>query len=334
MSIARACTRHLSLLGVAGLLALVTLVPAARAHPAIPDSRLLATYEPVMQFDPLEQFLPTKIESFVKDASLEQQTSPGTWDVVRPHTGPGDLPDSGGFRLNQRDCTPGAAIGGLDCYAAAASDREHHPTIYGHVVHENGQTILEYWFFYYDDVYSYTYPASDLFWQAHEGDWEAAIVVLSGDNEPISVGYSQHCLGQTRAWTDTPRFEETHPIVHVAVGSHANYFSAGMHAINTACIPPAALAVLRARGLPFPVDYAFAGPTAGPHESGDLEMHVKRIGDEKPKWVEFPGSWGEAQYFHAPAPIGTVVLGSSPVGPAFHTAWDDPLGTLASWPVG
>lgn len=334
MSVLRACRKRLSVVGVTGLLALVALVATANARPAIPDSGLLKTYQPVMQFDPLEQFMPTKIESFVRDSSLEQQTSPGTWDVVRNHVGPGDLPDSGGFRLNQRDCTPGAAIGGLGCYAAAASEGEHHPTIYGHVIHKNGQTILEYWFFYYDDVYSYTYPASDLFWQAHEGDWEEAVVVLSADNEPVSVGYSQHCLGQTRDWASTPRLDETHPIVHVAFGSHANYFSAGTHAINTACIPAAALAVLRARGLPLPVDYAFAGPTAGPPGSGGLEMHVKRIGDDAPEWLQFPGTWGEAQYFHAPAPIGTVVLGSSPVGPAFHSTWDDPLGTLASWPAG
>jgi hypothetical protein len=286
-----------------------------------------------MQFDPLEQFMPTTIQSFVSDSNLEQMTSPGTWNVVRTDVGPGDLPDSGSFRLNQRQCTPGAAIGGLACYAAAASASESEPAIYGHVVHENGQTVLEYWFFYYDDVYSYTYPASNLFWQAHEGDWEEAMVVLSGDNEPISVGYSQHCLGGTRSWTDTPRFDGTHPIVHVAVGSHANYFTAGTHAINTACIPPAALAILSAHGLPLPVDYAFAGPTAGPSGFGGVEMPVKRIGDKEPKWVQFPGSWGEAQYFNAPAPIGTVALGSSPVGPAFHTAWDDPLGTLASWPA-
>ena len=326
--------KHLSLVGVAALLAFVTLVATASARPAPSDERLLATYEPVLQFDPLEHFMPTKVQSFITDAGLEQQTSPSTWDIVRNHAAPGDLPDTGGFRLNQRECTPGAAIGGLDCYAAAGDESDDLPTTYGHVVHENGQTVLEYWFFYYDDVYSYTYPASNLFWQAHEGDWEVALVVLSDDNEPLSVGYSQHCLGGTRAWTDTTRFDETHPVVHVAVGSHANYFSAGMHALNTACIPPAALAVLQAHGLPLPVDYAFPGQTAGPLGSGDLEMQVHRIGDGAPKWVQFPGAWGEAQYFHAPAPIGTVPMGSSPVGPALHTAWNDPLGTLASWPAG
>lgn len=326
--------RLLPLVGAAALLALTILSSSASASPATPDPQLLATYEPLLQFDPLEQFQPTKVESFITDAALEQQTSPGNWDVVQQHAAPGNLPDSGTWRLNQGACTPDAAIGDLTCYGDSASQGVGGPTTYGHVVHENGDTILEYWFFYYDDVYSYTYPASDLFWQAHEGDWEEAMVVLSPDGQPLSVGYSQHCLGQTRGWANTPRFDDTHPIVHVAVGSHANYFSSGTHSINTACIPPAAIAILQAHGLPLPVDYAFAGPTAGPPGSGGAVMPIQQIDDSRPGWVQFPGYWGEEQYFHAPAPIGTVPLGNSPQGPAFHPEWTDPLGTLATWPAG
>jgi len=283
--------RLLPLLGVTALLA-VAASSTASARAATPDAQLLATYEPQLQFDPLEQFLPTKVESFVTDAALEQQTSPGTWDVVQQHAAPGNLPATGAWRLNERACTPNAPIGGLDCYATASSRGSGSPTIYGHIVRENGDTILQYWFFYYDDVYSYTYPASDLFWQAHEGDWEEAMVVLGPDGQPVSVGYSQHCLGATRDWADTPRFDETHPIVHVAVGSHANYFTAGTHAINPACIPPAAIAVLRAHGLPLPVDYAFTGPTAGPPGSSDAVMPIQQIDDSGPSWVQFPGYWG------------------------------------------
>jgi len=328
------CKRFLPLVGAAALLALLILPSTASASPATPDPQLLATYEPLLQFDPQEQFLPTTVQSFITDAALEQQTSPGTWDVVQGHAAPGNLPDTGTWRLNERACTPDAPIGGLACYGPAAGQDVDGPTTYGHVVHENGETILEYWFFYYDDVYSYTYPPSDLFWQAHEGDWEEAMVVLSADGQPVSVGYSQHCLGQTRAWADTTRFDDTHPIVHVAVGSHANYFTAGTHPINPSCIPAAAIAVLQAHGLPLPVDYAFAGPTAGPLGSGGAVMTVEQIDDHGPGWVQFPGYWGEAQYFHAPPPIGTVALGNSPRGPAFHPEWTDPLGTLATWTAG
>jgi hypothetical protein len=317
----------------AALLATTGAAAAAGNSPVSSDAGLLATYEPLLQFDPLEQFQPTQVQSLITDSDLEQLTAADTWTVVKEHAAPGDLPDAGTWRLNEQPCSPAAPVGGLACYAATAGAGDG-PTTYGHVVHENGDTVLEYWFFYYDDVYSYTYPPGDLFWQAHEGDWEEAIVVLSGDNQPLSVGYSQHCLGQTRAWADTPRFEGTHPIVHVALGSHANYFSAGVHPIDPACIPPAAIAILTAHGLPLPVDYAFPGPTAGPLGSGGAVMAVQPIDDHGPSWVRFPGYWGEAQYFHAPAPVGTVMLGNSPVGPAFHPEWSDPLGTLATWPAG
>src|SRR5207249_4921116 len=146
----------------------------------------------------------------------------------------GDLggPGSGTWRLNEDACTPAAPIGGLACYADAASTGGGGPAAYGRVVHEDDSVVLQYWYFYYDDVYSYTYPPSDLLWQAHEGDWENVDVVLSADGDPLFVGYSQHCLGQRRAWGDTPRIDDTHPVVHVAIGSHANYFTEGIHPIN------------------------------------------------------------------------------------------------------
>jgi hypothetical protein len=330
-------TRILLVASAAVLFAAACLTGTAAARAATPDVQLLATYQPLMQFDPLEQFLPTKVESFITDASLEQLAAPSTWSVVQDNAAPGDLPgpSTGTWRLNEDACTPAAPVGGLACYAAAGNQGGGGPTIYGHVAHEDGQLILQYWFFYYDDVYSYTYPPSDFIWQAHEGDWEDIDVVLSGDEQPLYVGYSQHCLGQRRAWTDTPRFDDTHPLVHVAVGSHANYFDAGTHPINTDCIPPQAIAILQALHLPLPVDYALAGGSvAGPPASGGSVMPIEQIGDDVPNWVQFPGFWGELQYFHAPAPIGTVTFGTSPMGPAYHAEWADPLGTLATWPTG
>jgi hypothetical protein len=323
-------------LGAVLLLALTaaSVAPAARAD--APDPRLLELYEPVMQFDPLEQFLPTKVESFITDSDLEQLSGDGTWTVVTSHAAPGNLPGpgSGTWRLNETACTPNAPLGGLPCYAAAGDRGGGGPAVYGRVVHEDGQIVLQYWYFYYDDVYSYTYPPSDFVWQAHEGDWEDVNIVLSGDAQPLYVAYSQHCLGQQRAWADTTRVEGTHPVVHVAVGSHANYFTAGTHPIDAACIPPQALAVLQQSGLALPVDYAFAGPIAGPPGSGGEVMPIHWLGDDGPSWVQFPGYWGEQQYFHAPPPIGTVASGNSPVGPAFHAEWNDPLATIATWPVG
>jgi hypothetical protein len=319
-----------------GAAALVVFVAAAPASAATPDPVLLARYEPVVQFDPLESFAPTHVQSFIVDSELEQLVAPASWALVAAHAGPGDLPSegSGVWRLNQRSCAPAAPLGGLACYAAAWLQGSGGPVVYGRIAHEDNRLVLQYWYFYYDDVYSYTYPPSDFIWQAHEGDWEVVNVVLSDQEQPLSVAYSEHCLGARRSWQDTPRLDGTHPLVHVAIGSHANYFTAGVHPIDTRCIPAAALAILQQQHLPLPVDYAFAGPLAGPPSAHATVVPIEQIDDQHPAWIGFPGFWGEAQYFHAPAPIGTAAFGSSPVGPAFQAVWRDPLGTIATWPAG
>jgi hypothetical protein len=300
---------------------------------ATPPARLLATYQPVTRFDPNESFLPTSVQSFVADSDLERLVAPGTWAIADPDPEPGELPGpgTGVWRLNQDSCTPSAALGGLECFAAAWDEGSGGPTVYGRVVTQGDRTVLQYWYFYYDDVYSYQYPPSDLIWQAHEGDWEVVNVVLSDEEEPLFVGYSQHCLGERRSWGETPRFEEgTHPIVQVAIGSHANYFETGAHPIDTACIPPPVVGFFIQNGLPLPNDYAFGGGVAaGPPGSDGSVMSIHRIADGGPAWVAFPGFWGELQYFHAPGL--TAALGTSPVGPAYHGVWVDPLGTLATW---
>ena len=318
---------------VAVLMALGFSAGAARAENV--DSQLLQTYQPVTHLDPAEQFRPASVQSFVGDADLERFDA-GAWSLVDPAPEPGELPGpgTGSWRLNQDTCAPTMPVGGLACYAAAGAEGDGASVVYGRVARPAGSIVLQYWYFYYDDVYSYAYPPSDFIWQAHEGDWEVVNVVLSDDGEPQFVGYSQHCLGRRRAWASTPRLD-THPIVHVAAGSHANYFSAGTHPIDVACIPPQAIALLQANHLPLPVDYSFpGGEVAGPREAGGTFTHVRSIEGDHPSWLSFDGLWGELQYFHAPAPIGTVPFGTSPPGPVYHAVWGDPLGTLAAWPEG
>ena len=324
--------RGIVALSAAGLISLFV-AGTARAESA--DRLLLESYQPVTHLDPVEQFRPASIQSFVADADLERLEA-GSWMLVDAEPEPGELPGpgTGTWRLNQDSCSPTFTLGGLECYAEAGSQGDGASVVYGRVARPAGAIVLQYWYFYYDNTYSYEYPPSDFIWQAHEGDWEVVNIVLSEDEEPLYVGYSQHCLGQRRAWDLTERFG-THPVVHVGAGSHANYLSAGIHPINLACIPPGAIAFLRAHGLPLPVDRAFEdGEVAGPREAGGTFTHVRGIEDGHPAWVPFQGFWGELQYFHAPSPIGTVILGTSPQGPAYHAVWSNPLGTLAGWPTG
>ena len=80
-------------------------VGAPAGEAAMQGSQLLARYQPVTQFDPLERFLPTKVQSFVSDADLEQLVA-GNWTVVDTDPEPGELPTSGTWRLNQDSCSP------------------------------------------------------------------------------------------------------------------------------------------------------------------------------------------------------------------------------------
>ena len=318
------------LLRAAAVVVLGCAALGASASPgsATPPPRLLVTYQPVTYFHPAEPFLPTKVQSFIADAALEQ-FSGGTWTLADADPEPGDLPQSGGttWRLNQESCSPASLLGGLACYAEAGDEGGGGPAVYGRFAHDGDRIVLQYWYFYYDDVYSYPFAPHGALWQAHEGDWEVVNVVLSDDEEPLFVGYSQHCLGQRRQWADAPRADGTHPIVYVALGSHANYFTPGLHQFNPACVPANVRALLQSFGLPQPSDVVSSdGPTT------DETIHF--LDDETPSWVAFPGTWGESQYFHAPAPIGTVPFGTSPQGPAFHDVWTDPLATLAGWPAG
>jgi hypothetical protein len=311
-------------------------VAAGPVSAATPDPKLLSTYQPVIHLDPAEHFAPTSVQTFITDSTLEQ-LSGSNWVVTNPDPGPGDLPRTGigQWRLNQQPCTPSSSLGGLDCYTKSWSQGAGSSVVYGRVAHENDETILQYWFFYYDDGCSYYSPPSDILWQAHEGDWEVVNVVLDGDQQPLKVAYSQHCLGQQRAWAATTRVDGTHPVVYVAAGSHANYFTSGTHPINLACVPPEVQYVLFVLlHLAPPVDYTGNGAVAGPPRSGGTVTHISQIDGDVPSWSAFPGFWGEAEYFHAPEPIGTQLAGPSPTGPAYHTVWADPLATIATWPTG
>ena len=336
------------------LLAAAGLPGAAAAHAATPDVQLLATYEPVMQFDPLEQFRPTKVQSFLTDANLEQLAG-SDWSIVQSNPPPGNLPDSGSgtWRLDQAGCSPNAPIGGLACYETASNRGGGGPTIYGRVVHQDGDIVLQYWFFYYDDalilppvpIPGYG-PAT--FWQSHEGDWEVANVILDPNGNPVEAAYSQHCSGQRKAWGDVQKWPagSTHPVDYVALGSHANYFAPGAGPlgaipINPACIPSFVPAMLTPYVVDQVVDGSSVGAVVGPPGTGAGVEHasIKKIDGEG--WASFGGRWGESEYFYTPIPLtvpglGTVPgntalpMGLSPASPANQANWQP--ATVLGWP--
>ena len=313
---------------VAGTLLALSLAGPAQAA-GVP--RLLTKFQPVLVFHPGEELRPTAVESFVRDSNLEAATSPTTWMVVNPSPTADGLPATSPpvWRLNQRDCFAGAPLGDLACYVAGAAD-EPGVTVYGRVTRDDKRIVLQYWLFYYDNLYRYPFLPPGAIWQSHEGDWEVVNVVLSKTRRPVSVGLSAHCSGETLPWSET-ELRKGHPTVYVALGSHANYFEPGQHPFDPACLPAQVIAFFEQAGLPLPADVAADGPAAGPVRPGVEPAGIERVSDDSPSWIAFPGFWGELQYFNAPPPVGTQVFGTSPVGPAFHAVWQEPLATLESW---
>ena len=108
-------------------------------------------------------------------------------------------------------------------------EKEPDPLYYGRVLHEtdeqkNNWTILQYHFFYaFND---WRLAANGM--NHHEGDWEMVAVYLKNET-PYAVLFSQHGAGNIEKWeTVTKAFDKqgnvtTHPVVYVALGSHANY---------------------------------------------------------------------------------------------------------------
>src|SRR5688572_26092279 len=108
-------------------------------------------------------------------------------------------------------------------------EREPDPVYYGRVtrwqdVEGNHWHSLQYHFFYaFND---WRLAANGI--NHHEGDWEMVAVYLKND-QPYSLLLSQHGTGAMELWQDVRCVkdkdgkETTHPLIYVALGSHANY---------------------------------------------------------------------------------------------------------------
>lgn len=108
-------------------------------------------------------------------------------------------------------------------------EKDPQPLYYGRVLREQDGnhdrwTVLQYHFFYaFND---WRLAANGM--NHHEGDWEMTAVYLKNE-EPYAVLFSQHGAGAIEKWqavrkaVDKGGNETAHPVVYVALGSHANY---------------------------------------------------------------------------------------------------------------
>jgi hypothetical protein len=144
-------------------------------------------------------------------------------------------------------------------------------------------------------------------------------VILDRRGRPLTVALSAHCKGSRRDWARAPK-RGARPVAFVALGSHANYFTAGTHPHDPVCWPRETRDIVRALDL---VDRTASGAVVRPR--------LVRVTRSRPSWMAFAGAWGETGYLHFPN-NEPVAYGAGPRGPAFHAQWRRPVAVAMSWP--
>jgi hypothetical protein len=181
------------------------------------------------------------------------------------------------------------------------------PAVYARVTREEGRSgvALQYWLFYYFNGAG----------NPHEGDWELIQLSFAADSPlaaleaaPERIALSQHAGGEVALWSDDKVEKEgDRPIVYVARGSHANYFSPRLYLGRGEA------------GAGFGCDDTS-------EEARSVRPRVVLLPDPVSSrldpfaWLTFRGHWGERQ----------PSFYDSPTGPNRNRAWPKPL----SWQEG
>jgi hypothetical protein len=139
--------------------------------------------------------------------------------------------------------------------------------------------------------------------------FDASTAAQALQRHPVEVGYSQHEGAERAAWTDQ-KLElvgGTHPVVHPAAGSHANFYGEALY-----------LGSSTEEGVG-------CDDTRGP--TFDIRPAVQTIPSDRARaragfpWIAFEGRWGELR----PA------FFNGPTGPNLKTQWTEPIRWSEGW---
>jgi hypothetical protein len=261
---------------------------------------LLRTHQPLLKYDSQESYFADSAATWTDNPGNRLTRAGG--DVTAPalslaFLGPKTYGDRKSVAAADTISDPGRK------YREQAHRLHQNPKyanrVYGHAaVDRNGDTWLQYWFFYFYNDYNLI--GHFLKAGLHEGDWEMVQIRLRDEGPDLAV-YAQHAGAESRDWRQVDIAPGTQrPIVYVARGSHAGYFEPGTHWT----------------GHWF--DHA-----DGKRRSPELKLEIVVDGDADWSWVRWPGSWGDTR--KGGSPLDTP----SPTGPAAHKQWDDPLHMVA-----
>ena len=125
---------------------------------------------------------------------------------------------------------------------------------------------------------------------------------------PVEVGYSQHEGAERAAWND-PKLERvgTHPVVHPADGSHANFYGEGLYLGSSA-----------SEGVGCDDT---RGPTVDVRPTVVTIPSAGAAARSQYPWIAFEGRWGELR----PA------FFNGPEGPNLKTQWTHPITWAEDW---
>ena len=169
--------------------------------------------------------------------------------------------------------------------------------VYGHwATGSDGRLWLAYWFFYFYNDYNLIGPLIKA--GLHEGDWEMIQLRLDADGQqPDLAVYAQHTHAEQRSWEQVQRVGEQ-PVVYPARGSHASYFSAGVHWTG-----------------------AWFDNADGKRPAPALNLHTISDAVAADAWARWPGMWGGTQ---PPPQDASPLDDSSPRGPGGHAQYKQP----------
>jgi len=304
---------RVALLVALGALALAA-APAASAQ--TPDETALAErYAPVVRLveqeeecGPGEPYEPLDVDLLFDEPTVALRGPWGGGDLVEIGPAAEDLTD--GLYEYHLDFPGNALDPGCDYERWGRRLAEgRSPAVYAHVATDPGypgRLALQYWLFYvYND------------WNnLHEGDWEMIQLVFDAgsaqdalERGPTSVGYSQHEGAERADWGDDKLelVDGTHPVVHPAAGSHANFFEEALFVGSSAeqgvgCDDTTGPTyTIRPAVITIPSDTAEAR--------------------EDLPWIEFEGRWGELQR----------AFFNGPTGPNLKTQWTEPIQWSEGW---
>jgi hypothetical protein len=209
------------------------------------DQRLAEQFAPILELDAAERWPLTSVDDYLKNVELsgngrhQQQV---TADSLPVSCGKLAAPCfTLACRADAPPCDHGNPIGPgagsrgveyarvyrLSRRADAAAFIPPRPLEGKRIV-----AIIEYWLFYRYDRWQAS-TAFGLLTQQHGADWESVTVGLSAHG-PAFVAYSAHCAGTWYPWRSVEartaalfpgdvQGKALHPLVAVALGSHANY---------------------------------------------------------------------------------------------------------------